>query len=178
MAVKYKLVLEDGTVWFGESFGAEVRKYGEVVFTTSMVGYPESLTDPSYLHQILVLTYPLIGNYGVPENSVDKNGLSSSFESYRIHATGLVVAEYQDKESHWMSTKSLSSWLKEEGVLGLSGIDTRSLTLHLRDRGVMRGWIGPVSTVHAWEGSGVGMIANSETMPEISISQVSREGIY
>ena len=91
MSVKYKLVLEDGIVWFGESFGAEVERYGEVVFTTSMVGYPESLTDPSYLHQILVLTYPLIGNYGVPENSVDKNGLSSSFENYRIHATGLVV---------------------------------------------------------------------------------------
>ena len=167
-----KLVLSDGSVWLGTSFGADLDRevetgkgngkgngkgQGEVVFTTSMVGYPESLTDPSYLDQLLVLTYPLVGNYGVPdEKQLDENGLSKYFESSRIHANGLIVADYVETESHWQSKKSLDQWLSEQGVPGISGIDTRALTLHIRTKGVMKGWIVHKNTVTTVEGCGVG----------------------
>lgn len=128
-----KLILEDGTEIKGESFGAEINSSGEVVFNTGMAGYPESLTDPSYYGQILVLTYPIIGNYGVPPKEY--------FESRKIWVKGLVVQNYIDKPSHFESLKTLGDWLKEEGIPAISGIDTRALTLKLRHHGVMLGKI-------------------------------------
>ncbi len=136
-----KLVLQDGTVFRGKSFGAEISVPGEVVFNTGMVGYPESLTDPSYKGQILVLTYPLVGNYGVPGGGRDKYGLPLNFESEKIQAEALIVADYSSDYSHYSAAKSLSQWLKEEGKPAISGIDTRQLTKKLREKGVMLGKI-------------------------------------
>jgi carbamoyl-phosphate synthase small subunit len=140
--VRAKLVLEDGTEYKGRAFGATRSSAGEVVFNTGMVGYVESLTDPSYRGQILVSTYPLVGNYGVPhEDAQGPYGLSLTRESYAIHAKGLVVADYSESYSHWNAQQSLSDWLEEEGVVGITGIDTRSLTQRLRERGSMLGKI-------------------------------------
>src|SRR3989338_525683 len=136
-----KIVLEDGTTFEGEPFGADKAASGEVVFNTCMVGYPESLTDPSYKGQILVLTYPLIGNYGVPSDEKDEHGLPKFFESEKIQASGLVVADYSEKYSHWSAKKSLSEWMKENNVPGICGVDTRMLTKKLREKGVMLGKI-------------------------------------
>ncbi len=134
------LVLEDGSVFLGYGFGAVGRVSGEVVFNTGMVGYVESLTDPSYHGQILVLTYPLVGNYGVPSWSVvDSWGLPAYFESDGIKVQGFVVHECCKTPSHWSSVKSLSGWLEEEGVPGIEGVDTRELTKKLRVKGVMLG---------------------------------------
>ncbi|CAH0554904.1 unnamed protein product [Brassicogethes aeneus] len=135
------LVLEDGTVLPGKSFGDKKPTDGEVVFQTGMVGYPESLTDPSYHSQILVLTYPLIGNYGVPESKVDENGLPYFFESHRIWAAGLVVGEHCDNPSHWRNTQTLSKWMETEHIPGIQGIDTRQLTKKLREKGSILGKI-------------------------------------
>ncbi|CAG9862225.1 unnamed protein product [Phyllotreta striolata] len=135
------LVLEDGTVLTGESFGAQKTVEGEVVFQTGMVGYPESLTDPSYRSQILILTYPLIGNYGVPEQTKDEHGLPYFFESSRIWASALVVGEHCDFPSHWRSSRTLSEWMAEENVPGIQGIDTRQLTKVIREKGTMLGRI-------------------------------------
>ncbi|KAG8277031.1 hypothetical protein J6590_051932 [Homalodisca vitripennis] len=135
------LVLEDGTVLTGYNFGASKPIDGEVVFQTGMVGYPESLTDPSYHAQILVLTYPLIGNYGVPSDEKDEFELPRWFESHRIWAAGLVVAEVCDTPSHWQQSRTLPQWLAEQGVPGVSGVDTRELTKKLRERGSMLGKI-------------------------------------
>jgi len=136
------LLLEDGTQLEGYSFGAEKEINGEVVFTTGMVGYPESLTDPSYRGQILVLTYPLIGNYGVPDRSIkDQYGLPKFFESDRIWIDGLIVQDYSAKYSHWNANSSLGSWLKEFNVPGIHGIDTRLLTKRIRDKGALLGKI-------------------------------------
>ncbi len=140
-ALKARLILQDGTVFHGNSFGADVSAPGEVVFNTGMVGYPESLTDPSYKGQILALTYPLIGNYGVPGNGRDSNGLPLNFESEKIQAEGLVVADYSSDYSHYTAAKSLSQWLKDEGKPAITGIDTRQLTKKLREKGVMLGKI-------------------------------------
>ena len=134
-----RLILDDGTVFCGWSFGAEVNTVGEVVFNTAMMGYPESLTDPSYAGQILVTTFPLIGNYGVPETGGEP--LPTFMESDKIHVKGLVVADYSQEYSHWNAKESLSSWLKREGIPAISGIDTRRLTKLLREHGVMRGRI-------------------------------------
>jgi len=131
------LVLEDGFACSGTSFGWPQSVAGEVVFNTGMVGYPESLTDPSYKGQILVLAYPLIGNYGVAEQNGD--GLSSLFESERIQISGLVVSEFARDYSHWSGRKSLDDWLKEHKVPGLAGVDTRMLTQRLRASGSMLG---------------------------------------
>ncbi len=136
-----KLVLEDGTRFEGASFGADVPASGEVVFNTGMVGYPESLTDPSYRGQILVLTYPLIGNYGVPGDEKDEFGLLKNFESEKIQVSGLVISDYSEKYSHWNAKKSLSDWLKDNNVPAISGVDTRMLTKKLREKGVMLGKI-------------------------------------
>ncbi len=130
MAKKAILVLEDGSVYEGHSFGAEAAAYGEVVFSTSMTGYQEMLTDPSYAGQILVPTYPLIGNYGINE---------SDFESRQIQARGFVVREYCPRPSHWQSTRTLPEFLLACGIPGISGIDTRALTRRLRSSGVMMG---------------------------------------
>lgn len=136
-----KLVLEDGTSFEGRPFGADVPASGEAVFNTGMVGYPESLTDPSYRGQILVLTYPLIGNYGVPGDEKDEFGLLRNFESEKIQVSGLVISDYSEKYSHWNAKKSLSEWLKENNVPAISGVDTRMLTKKLREKGVMLGKI-------------------------------------
>ena len=126
-----KLYLKDGTVIEGQSFGAKRSVTGEVVFNTGMVGYPEALTDPSYAGQILVLTYPLVGNYGVPDKT--------KFESEKIQIAGLVVSEYSENYSHSTAKKSLASWLKESGVPAMTGVDTRALTKRLREHGVLLG---------------------------------------
>jgi carbamoyl-phosphate synthase small subunit len=135
-----RLVLEDGKVFEGQSFGYEKSVSGEVVFNTAMTGYPESLTDPSYKGQILTFTYPIIGNYGVPGND-EKNNLSRYFESYAIHVSGLIVSDYTEEYSHWNAAKSLGSWLKEFQIPGIQGIDTRELTKILREEGTMLGKI-------------------------------------
>ena len=133
------MILDNGTVFCGWSFGADVDTVGEVVFNTAMMGYPESLTDPSYAGQILVTTFPLIGNYGVPETGGQP--LPTFMESDKIHVKGLVVADYSQEYSHWNAKESLSSWLRREGIPAISGIDTRRLTKLLREHGVMRGRI-------------------------------------
>lgn len=137
---KAKLILEDGSEYTGYSFGYQGNSAGEAVFNTAMNGYPESLTDPSYRGQILVATYPLIGNYGVPEG-VSDGGLLRFWESDRIHVSGLVVAEYSERYSHWNASKSLSQWLVEHEVPALSGLDTRALTKKIREHGCMLGKI-------------------------------------
>ncbi len=126
-----KLYLEDGTAFEGESFGAAKNVTGEVVFNTGMTGYVESLTDPSYAGQILVCTYPLIGNYGVPDKKF--------FESEKIQVAGLIVAEYSENYSHRAAHRSLGDWLKESGIPAITGVDTRVLTKKLREHGVMLG---------------------------------------
>ncbi len=135
-----QLELEDGTVFEGRAFGHRESTAGEVVFTTGMVGYPESMTDPSYKGQILVFTYPLIGNYGVPKETF-RDGLSEQFESDAIQVQGVVVSEYSEKHSHWNAEKGLDSWCKEHGIPGIYGIDTRMLTRHLRESGTLLGRI-------------------------------------
>ncbi|KAG8122929.1 hypothetical protein E2320_018351 [Naja naja] len=138
------LVLEDGTVLRGRPFGlVGTPVAGEVVFQTGMVGYPEALTDPSYKSQILVLTYPLIGNYGVPPDELDEYGLSRWFESNGIHVAALIVDECSRNPSHWSATRSLDHWLKEKGIPGLEGIDTRALTKRIREKGSMLGKLIP-----------------------------------
>ena len=136
-----RLILEDGTTFCGRSFGFDAPTTGEVVFNTAMSGYPESLTDPSYAGQILVTTFPLIGNYGVPDTGVGADGLPLFMESDRIHAKALIVADYSEQYSHWNARESLASWLKREKVPGITGIDTRRLTKVLREHGVMMGRI-------------------------------------
>ena len=136
-----RLILEDGSQFVGWSFGYDTNTVGEVVFNTAMTGYPESLTDPSYAGQILVTTYPLIGNYGVPDTGLDKNGLPLFMESEKIHAKALVVADYSETYSHWNAKESLASWLKREKIPAITGIDTRRLTKVLRESGVMMGRI-------------------------------------
>eukprot|EP01068_Selenidium_serpulae_P020895 Selendium_serpulae@DN9336_c0_g1_i1.p1 len=135
------IVLEDGVRFHGFSFGYDGSSTsGEVVFNTGMVGYPESLTDPSYRGQILTLTYPLIGNYGVPAaNENDENGIPVHFESDRIHVRAIIVSNYSQTHSHHISKRSLSDWLISEKVVGVTGVDTRALTKHLRVHGSMLG---------------------------------------
>lgn len=137
---KAQLVLEDGTIFEGTSFGYEQSVSGEVVFYTAMTGYPESLTDPSYKGQILVPTYPMIGNYGVPVDT-KQDDLPAFFESDKIHCTALIISDYSFEYSHWNSQKSLGQWLKDQKVPGLFGIDTRALTKKLREHGAMLGKI-------------------------------------
>jgi carbamoyl-phosphate synthase small subunit len=135
------LVLQDGSVFYGFQFGAKLSSAGEVVFNTGMVGYPESMTDPSYSGEILCFTYPLIGNYGVPDNEKDGFSLEKNFESEKIHVKGIIISDYSEKHSHWSSIKSLDSWMKENNVPGIYGIDTRELTKRLRSSGTMLGKI-------------------------------------
>lgn len=137
---KVKLILEDGSIFHGYSFGSKKAVTGEVVFNTGMVGYPESLTDPSYRGQILALTYPLIGNYGIPENETEDN-LSKYFESNRIQVQGLIITDYSEAYSHWNAKKSLSEWMVEHNIPGIYGVDTRELTKKLREKGTMLGKI-------------------------------------
>ncbi len=136
---KIRLVLEDGTVFEGKSFGYEKSVAGEVVFNTAMTGYPESLTDPSYAGQILVSTFPLIGNYGVPHDTKDANGMPLFYESDKIHVAGFIISDYSVEYSHWNAEKSLSQWLKENEVPGIFDVDTRALTKIIREKGAMLG---------------------------------------
>ena len=136
-----KLILEDGTEFPGWSFGYEGNAVGEVVFNTAMMGYPESLTDPSYAGQILVTTFPLIGNYGVPDTGMGADGLPLFMESEKIHVKALVVADYSENFSHWNAQESLASWLQREKIPAITGINTRQLTMVLREHGVMMGRI-------------------------------------
>ncbi|XP_012543292.1 CAD protein [Monomorium pharaonis] len=135
------LLLEDGSIFMGKHFGADVPVDGEIVFQTGMIGYPESLTDPSYHAQILVLTYPLIGNYGVFDDEKDEYGIPYWFESHRIWAAGLVVGEICEKPSHWRQTKTLSEWMKEQNIPGICEIDTRALTKVITEKGTILGRI-------------------------------------
>ena len=135
------LVLEDGTEFKGKSFGYDKAVTGEVVFNTAMSGYPESLTDPSYAGQLMTLTYPLVGNYGVPPFTVEKNSIATFMESDRIYASAIIVSDYSTEYSHWNACESLGDWLKREKVPGITGIDTRQLTKVLREHGVMMGKI-------------------------------------
>jgi carbamoyl-phosphate synthase small subunit len=135
-----KVVLDDGTTFEGEGFGSSRPVCGEVVFNTGMTGYVETLTDPSYAGQILVLTYPLVGNYGVPAPRPER-GLAKPYESDRIQVQGLVVQNYVDDHSHHSASRSLRRWLLDEDVPAITGIDTRTLTRLLREHGTMRGWL-------------------------------------
>ena len=135
------LILDDGSRFCGKSFGYEKPVAGEVVFNTAMSGYPESLTDPSYAGQLMTLTYPLAGNYGVPPFTIEPNGLPTFMESEHIHAEAVIVSDYSENYSHWNAVESLGDWLKREQVPGITGIDTRELTKVLREHGVMMGRI-------------------------------------
>ena len=133
-----KLIFDDGTVLDGEGFGFSTTTFGEIVFNTGMVGYTEALTDPSYNGQLLSLTYPLVGNYGVPDPSVnDEDGISKFFESNKIQVRGLVIHELSLTASHWNLSMTLDEWMYNEKIPGISGIDTRALTMKLRNSGVM-----------------------------------------
>lgn len=136
------LEFADGTRYEGYSFGAKKSMAGEVVFTTGMVGYPEALTDPSYKGQILNMTFPMIGNYGVPcTKTLDEYGLNKYIESDRIHASGMIVQDYSNHYSHWNAKSSLSEWLEREGIPGIHGLDTRAITKKIRAQGAMSGRI-------------------------------------
>ncbi len=141
-----KLILENGMEFEGFSFGHDQPVTGEIVFNTSMVGYPEMLTDPSYHGQILCLTYPLIGNYGIPSMEKTKEGLSKHLESDKSQPNGLVVFDYSEHYSNWEAAQCLDSWMKEQKLTGIYGVDTRELTKILRDSGQMRAVIIPEST--------------------------------
>ncbi|MBT4020902.1 carbamoyl-phosphate synthase (glutamine-hydrolyzing) small subunit, partial [Candidatus Peribacteria bacterium] len=141
-----KLILADGTVFEGKGFGSDCDSDGEVVFNTGMAGYPESLTDPSYRGQILVFTYPLIGNYGVPSEELNEYGFSKFFESEDIHVRGVICAQVSEDYSHHAAVKSLDAWLKEKGIPAITGVDTRALTKKLREHGVMLGAISDQSS--------------------------------
>ncbi|MBN1983135.1 MAG: glutamine-hydrolyzing carbamoyl-phosphate synthase small subunit [Chitinivibrionales bacterium] len=131
-----KLILEDGSQFSAQSFGYPISTAGEIVFNTAMTGYPESLTDPSFKGQILVSTYPMIGNYGVSE-VIEKDGLIQNFESEKVQVSGLVIADYSLHYSHWSATKSLGTWLHEHHIPGMYGVDTRCIAKILREKGCM-----------------------------------------
>lgn len=138
-----KLELKDGSTYLGVGFGADKNVAGELVFQTGMVGYPESITDPSYKGQILVVTFPLVGNYGVPSRDTMDGilgDLPAHFEANQIHVSGLVVASYSGEDySHHLATSSLGTWLKEQGIPAMYGVDTRALTKRIREQGSMLG---------------------------------------
>jgi carbamoyl-phosphate synthase small subunit len=160
------LFLEDGTKFAGYSFGASKSCEGEVVFSTSMVGYSEALTDPSYRGQVLSLTYPLVGNYGVPGYDLSADGLPTFFESDRIQVRGLIVHEACGSPSHYQSARTLDGWLKEEGVSGIYGVDTRRLARVLRERGVMLGRIQMGNDLES---------RNPEQIPNPNLSNLVKE---
>ncbi len=135
-----KLILEDGNSFIGKSFGHEGSIAGEVVFNTAMTGYPESLTDPSYKGQLLVLTYPLVGNYGVPNEDAE-NEMFKFFESDQLHISALIISDYSAEYSHWNADRSLGDWLKQNKIPGIFDVDTRRITKILREKGSMLGKI-------------------------------------
>ncbi len=167
---KCRLILKDGRSFEGYAFGALLKSAGEVVFNTGMVGYPESLTDPSYAGQILTLTYPLIGNYGVPSDARDEWGIVKHFESNRIQIKALVTADLSERYSHYDAVSSLSDWLASQDVPGITGIDTRALTKHIRHHGVMPGIVVP----EGHDPAGIEFIDPNETD---LVGQVTRDGV-
>ena len=176
---KARLELANGRVLDGWSFGYDGPAVGEVVFSTSMVGYPESLTDPSFEGQILCVSYPLVGNYGIPDMSAGPDGLVLHAESERIHVRGLVIADYSENYSHWDAVESLSDWLRRERVPGISGIDTRALTRMIREEGVMPGRIvveeGPCAGPESLAGEGEAQGRNL-LVPAVSCQEVLHYG--
>jgi carbamoyl-phosphate synthase small subunit len=169
---KAVLLLEDGTFFIGHGFGATRKTTGEVVFSTSMVGYPEALTDPSYKGQILTLTYPLVGNYGVPPYDLNF-GLPLYFESERIQVQGLVIHELCEEPYHWASTRTLNKWLSDEGIPGICGIDTRRLTKKLRTRGVM---LGILQVCEAGEDLDLdNLLKEAKNIPDPNLTDLVRE---
>ncbi|MFH0791106.1 MAG: glutamine-hydrolyzing carbamoyl-phosphate synthase small subunit [Candidatus Omnitrophota bacterium] len=161
------LALEDGKIFRGQSFGADGERYGEVVFNTSMTGYQEILTDPSYNGQIVAMTYPLIGNYGVNNDDV---------ESCKPFAEGLVVKEYSKIASSWRSQKTLGDYLRENNILGIEGIDTRALTLHIREAGAMK---AVLSTIDLNEKNLIRKAKDSPGLIGVDlVKEVAREGLY
>lgn len=177
-----KLMLEDGTVFEGTGFGYPSEIAGEVVFNTGMVGYTETLTDPSYRGQILCMTYPLVGNYGVPSPDIkDDYGLPKFFESDRIQAKALLIHDLSDIASHWSAAKTLDQWLYEEKIPGIYGLDTRELTKKLRVRGVMMGAIilsdnGPVDDARLKKLVAGAKYEGLNFMPEVSTSEPKEYG--
>lgn len=166
------LVLEDGTFFVGNGFGASKKTTGEVVFSTSMVGYPEALTDPSYKGQILNLTYPLVGNYGVPPNDLSF-GLKLYFESDRIQTSGLIIHELCTQPYHWAMQRTLDDWLKDEGIPGISGIDTRRLTKKLRTYGVM---LGILQTCEVGEEPNIdALLQEAKSIPDPNATDLVKE---
>ncbi|HEX2921006.1 MAG TPA: glutamine-hydrolyzing carbamoyl-phosphate synthase small subunit [Bacteroidales bacterium] len=162
-SIKIKLTLEDGTIFYGKSFGSVKPAAGEVVFNTAMTGYPESLTDPSYRGQILCLTYPLVGNYGAPGKD-EENDLFRFYESSSIHISGMIVSDYSFEYSHWNATESLHQWLEKNNVPGVYGIDTRALTKIIRERGAMLGKLEPErTTVDFYDPDKVNLVAEVST---------------
>jgi carbamoyl-phosphate synthase small subunit len=151
-SLKAKLALENGTIFTGESFGAAAEVTGEVVFNTSLTGYQEILTDPSYAGQIVTMTYPLIGNYGINPQDL---------ESTRPQVAGFVVREYFDFHSNFRATGSLGSWLEQHGIVALQGVDTRKLTKIIRTVGAMR---GVLSTIDLDDDS---LIAKARSAPQM-----------
>jgi len=169
---KAALVLEDGTIFLGKGFGAASKASGEVVFSTSMVGYPESLTDTSYKGQILSLTYPLVGNYGVPPNDMDL-GVPLYFESDRIQASGLVIQDLCTQPHHWASTRTLDKWLADENIPGIYGIDTRHLTKKLRTHGVM---LGILQVFKESEEPNIdGLLEEAKSIPDPNLTDLVKE---
>ena len=175
--MKISLQLNTGQTFIGKSFGKMVTEdeISEIVFQTGMVGYPESLTDPSYLNQILVLTYPLIGNYGIGEPIYDNYGIDKIFESNKIHIKALVVGEYNPKHSHWRGKKSLGEWLQEKGIIGISGVDTRELVKIIRQNlntvGKISANITPVSARE--KDDWISKVSMSEIINKTQASKVS-----
>lgn len=175
-------MLEDGTVFDGIGFGYPSEIAGEVVFNTGMVGYTETMTDPSYRGQILCMTYPLVGNYGVPSSEIkDEYGLPKFFESDRIQAKALLIHDLSDIASHWSAVKTLDQWLFEEKIPGIYGIDTRELTKKLRVRGVMMGAIivsdkGPVDEARLKKLVAGAKYEGLNFMPEVSTSEPKQYG--
>lgn len=168
--MKGYLLLEDGTRFDGELFGNQAPTDGEVVFSTAMTGYEQSLTDPSFKGQILTFTYPMIGNYGVPSEERDEYGLKKYFEGEEISVKGVVVCEYSEGFSHYRGVQSFSHWLAEKGISGISGIDTRALTQHLRDNGSQMGQIVP-ATESAKEFSTIENPNEKNLVAEVSTSE-------
>ncbi|MBI3623378.1 glutamine-hydrolyzing carbamoyl-phosphate synthase small subunit [Candidatus Pacearchaeota archaeon] len=164
-----ELILEDGSCFKGKLFGHEKEVSGEIVFNTSMTGYPESLTDPSYRGQILVLTYPLIGNYGIPADEAE-NGIRKNFESDFIHVSALVIDDLSQDHNHWNSSLSLDEWLKQNKIPGIFGIDTRALTKKIRDHGTLLAKIKVNEDISFYDPNKINLVE------EVSIKEVKNYG--
>ncbi|WP_375416997.1 glutamine-hydrolyzing carbamoyl-phosphate synthase small subunit [uncultured Hymenobacter sp.] len=164
-----KLVLADGTEITGKSFGAYTSAAGEVVFSTAMTGYPENLTDPSFKGQILVLTYPLVGNYGVPRELIERE-ISNVLESGAVHITGLVISYYSEEFNHWNADKSLGEWLASHNIPGIYDVDTRLLTKKLRESGAMLGKIVTEEDIPFHDPNEDNLVS------QVSVSEVTRYG--